>query len=82
MKGIQMVFWAVIYEAYNLLIHPSKRYKVECLFCDAEKTARSYNMALTKQSLHVHFSEDEHPSSPDEYEGDWQNDGPEPERVN
>jgi hypothetical protein len=81
MNGFQMLFWAVVYEAYNLVFHPRRRWEMDCAFCDETTRARSNNMALTKNSLHVHFADD-HPDGPEDTDLDWGNPaGHNPRRV-
>lgn len=59
MNGLTMLFWAAIYEGYNLIRYPSRRWVLDCAFCDETKRARSHNMVLTKRSLHTHFEHDD-----------------------
>lgn len=80
MNGIEALFWSITYEAYNLIRNPSRRWEAECMFCGETRQARSRNMALTKVSLHVHFSDD-HPDGPEDTDKDWANGGPEPRRI-
>ena len=80
MNGIQMLFWAVAYEAYNYIAHPNRRWQMGCAFCDETTRARSHNMALLKNSLHVHF-DDDHPDGPEDTDKDWHSGGPDPKRI-
>lgn len=80
MEGLKLLFWAVTYSAYNALVNPSRRWEVECDFCEEVKRANSFNMALLKESLHVHF-EDDHPDGPEDVDGDWATFGEDPEMV-
>ena len=67
MNGLAMLFWAITYEAYNLVFNRGRRWEMDCPFCDETKCARSKNMALTKASLHVHCTDDnDHPDGPDD----------------
>ncbi len=80
MNGLEALFWSIAYEGYNLLRNPSRRWEAECAFCDETRRARSRNMALTKVSLHVQFSDD-HPDGPEDTDLDWSNGGPDPRRI-
>jgi hypothetical protein len=64
--GISLLFWGAVYEAYNAVKNPGRRWEVKCTVCDEWHRARSYNMALVKMDRHAFFSDDH----PDDYEAD------------
>jgi hypothetical protein len=81
MNGLKALFWGLTCDLYNLIVHPDRRWKLECDFCDRAHRARSHNGTLLRNSLHVAFADD-HPDGPEDTDIDWESGGNEPDLVN
>lgn len=80
MNGLKLLFWGLAYDAYNWLVNPYRVWELECDFCGETVEARSYNGALLRNSLHVHFSDD-HPDGPEDIDVPRSEGGNEPEMT-
>lgn len=73
MEGLRFIAVALLDTLLSVARYPNQRWEMDCEYCDRRHRARSYNMVLLRNSLHVHFSEDgAHPDGPEEVaDGEW-----------
>ena len=64
MEGFKLLTLSGLHGIWNRIVNPGCRWAVDCEHCGDTQTSRSYYGAVTKNSLHIPFSDD-HPDPPD-----------------
>lgn len=72
MNGLKMLAYSAIDWIAAYAHDPDQRWKLDCPHCNETWRSRSYNVVLTKHSLHHEFA-DGHPGRDEMTDGEWSN---------